>query len=353
MSGWRAGAIVREALANLASTTARLIVLATVVGGMSATVVWLELAAVGDALALEQRFVDGGGYVAVVASESGLDAAVCDRLRHHREVLGSGGFAAAGTVTSTTSPRVAFQHTHITSGLVTVWDADARLTPGSYIVGQAAADELGLLPGSWLDLEDVGRATVDVIDPGARNDFASRAIMDVVPAAGTLAECWVEFRPSSFTAGLAVLPAMFAADEPQVRRALDRGELADDPGARIVSRATRFGWVPAAIVAAAVIGLTSIVRRPETAVYRAFGLSRLGVLMMFQVETAVLAGACGLLGAAWAIATHSVLVGLPTFEQAAIALRSCLLFMMALAAAGPLVAASAASGSPASLLKER
>lgn len=352
-AGWRTGAIAREALANLASTRAQLTVLAAVIGGLAATVVWLELAAVGDAIALEQRFARAGGYVAVVASERGVDAAACDQLRRHPDVVASGGYRATDPVAPAMSPRVTFQRVEITAGLVELWDPAGLVVSGSYLVGQAAADELGLVSGSWLELNGVGRATTAIVDPSARNPFVSRAIMDLVPPTGTVDECWIEFRPGAFEAGLAMLPAMFVADEPQLRRAVDRGEFAEDPDERIASRITRFGWASATVVAAAVMALLSIVRRPETAVYRAFDMSRSGVVLMLQLETAVLALACGALGACWALAGYSVLVDVPTVGQAALALRGSLLFMLALVACGPLVAAIAASGTPASLLKER
>lgn len=352
-SRWQLRALVREATANVSSSPSRVAVLGTVVMVLAAAIIWLELGVIGEARALEHRFAEAGGYVAVVSSESGVDARACDALGSLRGVIGSGGVRAGGQVATTTSPRVNFQRFEVTRGVLRVWDPRLTTVPTGLLVGKAAADELGLSVATWVDLGEAGRARTTVLDPAQRNAFAARAFLDLVPPTGRMNECWVEFAPAMYEAGLRLLPAIFAADQAIARRVVDRGEFAEDPSIVISGRITQWTWVPAALAASAVFALFALLRRSETAVYRAFGLSRLAVLLMFQVEVAQITAFGVAAASLWTTAAYAALVGVPSVEQIAAAMTTAVLFAMLVAAAAPCIATGLAAGSPASLLKER
>lgn len=87
----------------------------------------------------------------------------------------------------------------------------------------------------------------------------------------------------------------------------------------IATRPTRWAWVPASVVAVTVFALVALLRRSDVAVYRAFGLSRLGVLLMFQVEVAVLTTTVVAAAAVWSICLHVALDPTPDLRHIATA----------------------------------
>ena len=353
MLGGQPARLVVEAAANLVSAPTRLLVLALAITGLAAAITWVELTTVGEAFAREAEFHAAGGYVAVVASERGLDAARCEQLASHPLVVASGGYRVADQVTAATAPRVTFQRLRSTSGLIDVWHPGRQAPHSTYLVGIAAAEELGLRDGSWLALEGVGPAPTAVFDPRLRNGFVARAIVDPIPPTGLVTECWVEFFPTAYDAGVGWLAAEFAGAEPAVRRAIERGEFAIDPISAVGTRITRLSWVPGALAATALLALVAWARRAEVAVYRAFDVPRVGVLVMMQVEVAILAVGGSVLGAAWATALYALSNGPPNPDLLLPALWTVATFACALTVCGPLAAVLSASGSPASLLKER
>lgn len=353
MTGWTIGNVVREAYANATAATARLVVLAAAFGGLSFSVFWLELSALGDVEALDRSYVAAGGYVAVVSSDVGLDAATCHRLSSHPTLTASGGYRTETTVNLTVSPRVAFQHLAATVGLLRVWDPAYDHSPDGYVVGRAAAEELGLRGGSWVAGPSLPAATVTVFDPELRNRFASRALLELMPPTGTVDECWVQLSRATFESGMEMLAAVFAEDEGAVRRAIARGDFAQTPQSLLSSRISQWGWLPASGVAAAVLALMSLFRRPEVAVYRAFGLPPAGVLLMLQVETVLVAIPSVSAGACWAAAAYAASAGDVSLSQQLTAARTELLLGLTIVALAPITASVAAAGTPAALLKER
>lgn len=352
--GWRLTTVFREALANLASSGISSALLGVALGGMFGALFWAELAFSSAVKAEVHRFQAAGGDVAVVDGPNGLDAARCERLRWDRYVVGAGGFRDSGQVTAATSPGVSFARWEVTGDIVRIWDRRSPpMASAGYFVGNAAAAELGLGTGAWLHLDDLPSGRVTVVEPAGRNEFAARAILEPQAPTGRLAQCWVEFSPGAMDAGVPWLAAHFAADEALVRRAVARGEFGIDPAAMIAQRPQRWGWLPVAILGTAVLTLVASFRRSDTAVYRAFGLRRLELLIMQQVETAVLVSAAVILGALWAAALHSIMAGLPGLDQVSLALRTTLTAAALTTIIGPVSATLAASGSPAALLKER
>lgn len=352
--GWRLGAVVREAVANTVSSTARLTVLGLGLAGMMGALFWAELSFTRDVRQEIRRFDAAGARVAVVDGPNGIDAAACNRLRWSSHIVAAGGYRVAEQVESATSPRVAFAQWEIVAEVVRVWDEDAPLSPPSgYVVGIAAAREIGLTDGSLLQIADEEGIPVTVIDPGARNEAATRTIMSPVAPDGRLSQCWVEFEPGSYEAGLSWLSAYFAADEAEVRRAVTRGQFGLDPAVTLANRPQRWGWLPVGLAGAAVITLMAIFRRADTALYRAFGVRRIAVLVMHQSETWIVVLGSLVVGLLWALTAYSLASGIPSGDQILLASRTVFIAAAVVVLFGPLGAVIAGSGSPADLLKER
>jgi len=353
--GWRLRGVLREALANLIASPLRVLVLGAAVGGGLAALAWTELSFSTQVKRLSQEFTAAGGYVAVVDGPLGLDAFACNALQKHDQVIAAGGMRGAGVVVSSNAPGVPFTRFEVTRGLISVLDPNMPApprTPG-YLVGFAAGTELGLFDTGWVTEADSKPVPVTVIDPATRNEFAARAFFDLVPATGRAGQCWVEFRPQAIEDGLEWLPAVFAGDQTQARRNVDFGEFATDPATQLATRPQRWGWLAVGGVASAIIALTAIFRRADTAVYRAFGLSKTGQLLMHQGEVLTLIAACYLAANAWAAIGYAFTFQVPDLDQIILALRTTGKAAAITAALAPIGAALASAGSAASLLKDR
>lgn len=350
-SSWRTSAVLAEAGANAFASRRRFAVLALVIAGLAAALTLGELLTWRELVTVEQRYTAAGGYVAVVSGPSGVDAARCEEIGRHDAVIAAGSFRTIGQVASITAPRVSLARLDVTAGLVGVWSPGTSARPATVLIGDAAARELGVVTGSWLGLSDGAEGQAQVIDTTARNALVARSIMDLVPAAGPAAECWVELQPAHAEAGARWLAAAFTSDEATVRPAIERGAFARDPEAAFVTRISGMGWIPASLVASGAIALLAVFRRSEIAVYRAFGLSRPGVLLLLQAETAIVVVMAVAVACAWSVLAFVGLTGLDV-RGVGVALRTVGLFVAATAITAPLLAMLTAWGSPAVLLKD-
>lgn len=353
-AGWRLGAILHEALANLAASGVRGGALGVALSTMLAGLVLAELATAAEVEEQVRRFDAAGGRVVVVDGPDGLAASRCEELRWLPVVIAAGGWRRAGQRSAPNAPNVPFELWEITGDIVRVWDP--RSSPGSrpgYVVGRAVAQELGLRDGALLGLDGMPAAPVAIADPSGRNPFAARVILDRVAPSGRLAQCWVELAPNALPAVLRWLPAHFAPGEVEARPLVSRGAFDVDPGEMLARRPQRWAWALVGLVGAMVLAVTALSRRADAALYRAFGLRRLGLLLMHQVEAIVLVSGALLVGSLWGFAAGALLTGLPGLDAAGLALRSATLAAAVTILVGPLGAWLAGAGSPAALLKER
>ncbi len=325
------------------------------VGGGLSALIWSELSFTADVKALEADFAAAGGYVAVVEGEAGVDAQVCERLSEHPRVVASGGMRGGREIRTANAPGTRVSRLEVTPGLVRIWDPDANEAPPTpgYLAGAAAAAELGLTTGGFVAPDNGQLAAVTVIDPSRRNQFAARAFLDLVAPIGRLDQCWVEFQPQAFEAGLDWLPAVFTDDRAQARRNVDRGQFATDPAQLLAARPQRWGWVAVGAIATAVITLMALFRRAETAVYRAFGLSMNGVLIAAQIETWILVVGSYLAAVTWTGVAYVLAFGPPGSDQIALALGTSTKAALTTLVLAPVLAAVVGTGAPASLLKDR
>lgn len=353
-SGWRLRTIVHEALANLGASGIRGGVVGIALSTMVAGLVSAELATAADVKDQVRRFDAAGGRVAVVDGPDGLAADRCEELRWRPFVSAAGGWRRTGQRSALNAPRVPFELWEITGDIVRVWDprSSTPSRPG-YVVGRAVAQEIGLRDGAWLGLDGMPAAPVTVADPSDRNPLAARAILDPVAPSGRLAQCWVELVANALPAALSYLPAHFAPDEVEARPLTSRGAFDVNPGEMLARRPQRWAWVLVGLVGATVLTLAALFRRADAAVYRAFGLRRLGLLLMHQVEAIVLVSGALLIGSLWGITAEALRTGPPSADAAWLALRSSTLAAAVTVLVGPLGAWLAGAGSPAVLLKER
>lgn len=355
---WRTRSLVREALVNLranAARTAFVLVAAAVVFGSLA---FVELRQASDLLSFERSLIASGGYVAVVSGQGGVPAARCAALEGQAGVVSAGGVRAHGQTTFATQPGVLFQSASVTEGILRTWDPhwQAHANDGpTLVLGRAAASELGVRSGLVIAEADESPATVQVADTDLRNAQSGRWVLDVVPASGRVDECWVEFEPSAYEAGLASLPAQLTdgSTEAVARPYLRQGEFARNPAQELRDRPQRFGWVVVAALLAGIFVLAAWFRRTEVGLYIALGTPRRALVVGFATEAWVICASAWLLSLLWAVALARVFDYTVTAGALRLAIVTSASCALAVVAAAPLLCPLVARGSIAALLKDR
>jgi len=353
-SGWRLRSLLFEGISNVRASMARSLVLGAALCAAFIALAFAELSFSGGLEDQARTFAAAGGYVAVVSGPDGVSGADCALLGSASDAVSAGAVRTVGETTAGNAPEVAFRRLEATSGLVQVWDPSTSAAPGpGMIFGASAADELGLKSGSWVSVGGAPATQVGVIHPEPRGPFGARAVIDIVSPAGRFDECWVEYDPATFATRLRSLPAAFAPDEVDARRVVDRGQFALDPAVLFADRPQRWGWLPLGLIGAAMVALMAIFRRSEMAVYRAYGLPRVGLMLLHQVETLLVLVAALLTGLIWAVLIQAVTSDLPSLEQVWIATTSVTEAAAVVLVLGPLGGVLAARGDPSILLRDR
>ncbi len=274
---------------------------------VAAVVGWVELKTSEELLTFGRRFIESGGYVAIVASPDGLPADRCERQASKPGVVAAGGFRLLDPSDTITSPGTPFRRAAITDGILDVWLSDERPTQaqvaGRWILGAAAADELGLKPGRLLVAGSAGGPVGAVIDTSMRNPEASRWLMTITPPLGLVSNCWIEFSPGALEGGIEGLWAEFAgASDLSVTRYRTLGDFSRNPIGELATRPQANAWIVIGGVLGAVAWLTSWFRRSELGLYRALGTSAPEIALMLAIETIVVVISASFLGLIWSVA---------------------------------------------------
>lgn len=358
---WRASSLAREAWRNVTANAVRSLVVVVIGAAAVGTLAFLDLHQAADLAAFVRDYTAAGGYVAVVSGQGErLSAGRCEQLNGLAHVVAAGGVRPLGTLSVASAPGVLFQSAAVTEGALRVWAraSVAAATPGlpSYILGTAAANELGLRAGSYLAVagQPVSRVSA-VLDMQRRNPQAQRWLLEVTPASGTVDECWVELDRNGYQPGLASLAAWFAtgSKEPVVRPYIRSGEFTRAPAQEFAERPQRFGWLVVGGLIGAVVLLSAWFRRAELGLYLAVGTSRLDLLGMLALESLLLVAAGAILGPGYAFAAERFVGGSIPWDHARIALRSGGMGALLGLGLAPWLASAVARGNLAAMLKDR
>lgn len=358
---WRPRELVHEAWLNVVTSPWRsgglVLAMSAIFGGLAG----LELHEANELTGFQASFLRSGGYVALGIPAEGdpQGAARCEALNGQPGVLAAGAVFAPEPDTLETAPSVRFQRAAVTRGVLRVWDPRLRMEPSGereLVLGVALARELALRVGSWAIFEGQEPARVTgVAEVERRNPQVARWALEIVPPAGAIQECWVEFQPGAYERGLAALPAMFTTGDKEAiaRPYIRRDEFTRDPAAEWASRPQKEGWPLAAAVVAGLFALTVWFRRSELGLYLALGTPRSSLMAMLAVEALLAVVFAVALAVAYALAIDEVLRHSPGWEEVRIVSRaggSAALLALALA---PALGVLVVRGSIAELLKER
>ena len=358
---WRAAALAREALLNIAANAVRSAVVVVLLGVAIGALAFLELQEAHDLAAFRDEYAAAGGFVAVVGAQEGtISAERCEALATRPGVVAAGSARNTGTVSFTSAPGVLFQSAAVSKGILDVWRPGAAVPPivegPSFVAGASLAKELGLAPGSVAARTGEPPARVAaVIDTSRRNPQVQRWALELAPPAGGANECWVEFDRAHYAAGFETLPAWFAEGtrEPIARPYLRSDEFTRDPAAEFAGRPQRFGWLALGGLAAALFMLMAWFRRAELGLYLALGTPRSQLLALLALEAAVLIAVAAAISVPWAFAVQVALgEGVPS-DHVSLALRGALSGTLLAMVLAPLAGSLAVRGNVAGLLKER
>lgn len=283
-----------------------------------------ELSETSRLLEFQRDFESAGGYVAIASAPDGLSFGRCEDLKDNSAVVAAGGVRPESPVEVRHVPGRLFATASITPGLLDVWapTRDRSETTGWY-VGPSAAKELGRA-GTHIQAGSRPPAPITPVNLTLRNPEADRWLLDVAPPVGSGTNCWVEFRPGHLAAGMNLLAVTFADVEGvSIREHVRLDQFAFDPVAALEDRPLRNAWTALGAASAILTALTAWTRRGEISLYRALGLGRARVVLLYTTEAAILVVSSALVGAIWATVVIEMLA-LPrlTNDQLLIAYRT-------------------------------
>lgn len=297
MTDWHPSELVREILANLAarplqSVGAALLAAAVLVGvGLS------ELSSATSIDATAAGLVASGSTTARIATTTGaaLPAAACARLDGQHGIVAAGGIGAATTVEAASSPSLGFPEAAAVGNLVGALSGGSSAPPGAGLVlSDELASQLGVVPGSYLDIRGRAVRVAAVAALGARDPFFGRLALAPSAPVGTVQACYVQVATGEYASALpSLLGAFPGVSGLTISTVLPTTPGVPTPAADWAGRLSRFAWVAGGVVLGAVFLLASRARHHELAVYVVTGTRRttVALLRLGEIDLVVSAGA--------------------------------------------------------------
>lgn len=367
---WRFKDIVVDAVRNVAGTPTRTVLLGVVSAGVVGALAFTELAFTQNLLDFRTQFEESGGYVVVatkatdgnvaITADKGLSAERCAALSDIHGITAAAAVQVGPLKGVNTAPGTLFRTGTLTADGLDLFTSGTPPTVANvadrWILGVAAADELGVRSGMWLVVGEDARQVGAVIDTDERYPQIARWIMTIAAPFGMADECWVEYDSGVTTGRTELVDTVLATTAGQlVARPLIRlDRFARNPVSELAVRPQAQAWFAAGLVLAAIAWLATWFRRAHIGLYRALGTTPSGLFTLGAVEYALPTVIGGAAGALWAIATWVARTGaVPSIDQILVVARtaaSTLLFAVILA---PILWPLAGRGSIAQQLKDR
>ncbi len=354
--------MIGEGVRNIISSGMRGLVVIAAFAGVVAGLFLAEVSFVDGIIRDQQAFTERGLNVFVVGVEDGtLQLDRCAELNRLDHVIAAGGLRRVEQTIFSTAPGVRFQTVEVSGRLLDVWVRDISPVssgPNSrFLLGQAAADELGLAADVVVEPRGIDGVVeiAAVADVSARYEAASRWVMVPSVAAGGGDECWVEFIAQAKPTAKGELLSWFDKDELSIgiRSLVPTGEFTRDPLRSLVERNTRSLWFPGGALLALILWIGVWFRRSELGLYRSLGMSTLDLYRLGWIETAVVAAAGSIVGVLWGAAVGVRLFDSLRLDQTVIGLLTASSGVAFALIAGPFAYALLSRSHIATLLKER
>lgn len=285
---WRPRELAHEARVNLGP---RHLAFAVVAFAAAVAVGLLTSAQARAALEQDDALRAAGSLVwtAAASDETPLSAATCEALNREQGVDAAGGIATirpAPIYPFSGAQPVTVEHLTVHALSVWTWRGDT----GDVIVGTDLEDTGTVALGSVLMSSAGEELRVDARTPGNLPMSRLRSGL-LVPRAGDfgLAECWARMAPGSWDQGRELLAFSFAGTGARVTPFTVLPPGISTPADQWRAFAELHPWSVGGATIGLVALLTAWTRRPELAVYRAFGTRRAEIAtMLFLEHTALL-----------------------------------------------------------------
>lgn len=337
-----------EALRNWRTGGSRTIGMVALIATLLTLASTLELSTtdriVDQATELQQagRYVVRVGLVDSEGAMQPISAAECQDLAGAWKKA-SGVALRQGQAHLAASPGFAFAAVAVDSGALTVIAPSGVFpfgspTPGNFegmaLAGSQLTRELALGMATLADIEGSG-TTLLVPSFSIRSTPFDRSLLVPRNDLATGDECWIEFEPAMFDAGMTAVGASFKTTDANVLTTSLRisDEFSFDPVSEYQERPTRYLYAGVVVVLLLATGLQLRSRRSDIGLYTTLFPSRAVVALVFWGEQAI-SGVLGGASAAIVVAWYGV-HGLDASAQTlAVAIRSlCLALLLFIAAA--------------------
>lgn len=348
------GVLLREAWRNLTGRWVRSLGAIALISLLFIGSGWVEAQAIHEARRdLADSHRRGASVLTVTAAPGLVPGNQCVAAQSGSAVEAGGSVTERRIVSSALLPRDPFQLVSYTGDIASVYQGEP-LPPGRTYAGALLAQQLGLAPGSSLELVGGQRLRIDgVLDPSERVPGVDRWLLVPVVDGGDALECALDVSPLSVDVVAASLPAQFVGTPAVEVTTANRTTSASDIVRRFDARNTQWASLIAGFGAALIAAGATVLRRREFALYGVCGLSTTQTLAMGVVEASLL-----FLGAASVSVSALITIGVsPTVEFSWPTVQWGLLTITVAWAvsmvASPFLTALATAGRTSSLLKDR
>lgn len=347
-----------EGWANLRSEGWRLPAFLLVLGSVAFGSVALDLDVADQTVGLSRELKAAGDTVwtATQAGDLAIDTDACLGLGESSSVAR----VAGSTAGETSSLRKAADHQFVINRYVgdlpTLLADNTSVHAINAFTADSLARQLGIAGGTTVELRD-GRtlANVHTLDISERLPDAGSQIWVREPSPPSVTTCWIEFTQRTPEQPDVLHSALDVPESPVlIQPLLGEERFRPDPLVTFQTRPTRYAWLVGGVVSAILISIPSFFRRHWVALYLSVGASRSQVFLILMAAAIPLILASALIGAAAALLWfHEIPSVLPIEDALRLALRQSAL-QTSTTFVGVSVSMSAlAAGDPSSQLRRR
>lgn len=282
-------ALLTEGMRDAAAAGLRSVAIAVFVAGCVGGGGAADLTSRAHTVTRIVELADAGAWVAVARSDSSFPSDRCRWLNGAPALVAAGAVGASRPARFASAPSATYTAYPVTPEVIRVLvsgppPADPK--PATVAVGSRVAGELGLRTGSAATLISVGTVSVVVL-PDTPRSARYRGSVLVPQDRFAAAECLASFAIGTRDP-VDRLERLLAVDVPiQASPVLTGGRFVDDPLGDDARRTTRHWPLVAAGLVAVLVGITTLARRRDLALYRSLGFGRSEVAIVVAAGTSV------------------------------------------------------------------
>lgn len=283
--------MLREAISSVLSRPFRLLFALVALGSLFGSTLWVEAMSFAVAEDNYKSAVKNGANILVVTSEGeGISSFSCLAASSQPLVVSSGSINHAEAQRPLLLEDSPIQVGSVSPGFIDIISEGRIGTLNTVVSGSSLAKELGLSPGSSIDLVDESSVVItDVLEPTNRNIEQSRWVMILEhPTEPLVDSCWIETTSESNATVKAAIGSFFPTDRDlnvaTISGAKDGIEALDD----WENRPTASAWIVSGVSCSMILFFYYLIKRPEYSLYSFLGWSRARLMLLISLELFIL-----------------------------------------------------------------